>query len=455
LTPEAGPALVPRGKVTGGSSAINGHIFLRGIPEDFDGWAVQGNPSWSFEQVLPYFCRLERDLDFRAPYHGAAGPIPVWRFPRQEWLAPQVAFERACQEAGFAACPDFNAPEAGGVGPVPMNTYHGIRWSTSLGYLDAARHRLNLTIRPQCFAQRILFEGQRAVGVEVLSAEERFVVHGEEIVLSAGAVGSPHLLLLSGVGPAADLEALGVRVRLDLPGVGKNLRDHPHLHATWRPAFGYPMHPELPRYQTALRYTSPVTPGGPAGAGAAPLRNDMQILMISYATGRVDRGGDGRTPVGMAMLPVLNLARGQGELRLQSAEPTIQPRLDFNLLAEAYDRERLREALRLCIRLGEHAAFAGILGQRLAPPDDVLTSDEALDAWMRREVWHTNHCSGTCKMCPSSDPLAVVDEAGRVHGLQGLRVADASIMPDCVRANTNATTMMIGERLADLIVRGD
>lgn len=444
-TPVAGPLAVFRGKVVGGSSAVNGQIFLRGIPEDLDAWAAAGNDLWSFERVLPYFRRLERDLDFGdRPYHGADGPIPVRRFRRDEWLPPQVAFVEACRDLGFADCPDFNAPNAEGVGPIPLNTYEGVRWGTHLGYVDAARHRLNLVIRPRCTVQRILFEGRRAVGLSVASGTELQTVYGGEIILCAGPVGSPHLLLLSGVGPAEQLRAAGVPVLHDLPGVGQNLRDHPHVGALWRPRPGYPMLPDLPRYQVALRYTAP----------GSTLRNDMQILMVSFAAGRVDRGGDGRTPRGIVIQPVLNLADGQGEVRLRSAEPSVQPLIDLNLLAEARDRRRLRDGLRLAARLGRHPAFAHLLGERIAPADDVLEPDAALDAWMLREVTHTHHLSGTCKMGPASDPGAVVDQRGRVYGLERLRVADCSVMPDCVRANTNATAIMIGERLADLILEG-
>jgi choline dehydrogenase len=202
------------------------------------------------------------------------------------------------------------------------------------------------------------------------------------------------------------------------------------------------MDPDAQRYQTLMRYTAP----------GSDRRNDMQILMSSYATGRVDRGGDGRSNPSLVIQPVLNLAVGQGELRLQSDDPTIQPLLDFNLLAEEEDRRRLRDALRLSVRLAEHAAFRGMLGERIAPDDATLASDEALDAWMLREVTSTNHISGTCKMGPAADRLAVVDQRGRVHGVEGLRVADASIMPDCIRANTNATAMMIGERMAELLL---
>lgn len=173
--------------------------------------------------------------------------------------------------------------------------------------------------------------------------------------------------------------------------------------------------------------------------------------MVSYATGRVDRGGDGRTPLGVVLQPVLNLATGHGTIQLRSDDPSVQPAIDFNMLGDAFDRRRLRESLRLAVRLGGHPAFAGILGERIAPSDALLESDAALDTWMLREVAHTNHLSGTCEMGPAADPLAVVDQRGRVHGLERLRVADCSVMPDCVRANTNATAMMIGERMADLI----
>ena len=443
MTPNAGPMLVPRGRVVGGSSAVNGEIFLRGIPEDFDGWSAAGNAEWSFERVLPYFRRLERDVDFGdAPYHGNHGPVPVRRAPMAEWLPAQVAFYEACRAAGFADCPDHNAPHVSGVGATPMNTLDGIRWGTNLAYVERVRHRLNLTIRGRCQVSRVEIEGRRATGLVVQSGGEVFTVRGEEIVLSAGAIGSPHLLMLSGIGPADQLREHGIAIHADLPGVGQNLRDHPHAYATWRPTFGHPMDPSRQRYQTLLRYTAP---------GSAD-RNDMQILMSAFSSGRVDRGGDGRTPLGLTIQPVLNLARSAGTLRLQSADPGVQPLLDFNLLGDPADRRRLRDGLRLSLELGQHAAFRDILGSRVAPGDADLTTDDALDAWMMREVTTTNHISGTCKMGGVGDTAAVVDEYGRVHGVDGLRVVDASIMPDCVRANTNATTMMIGERVADLML---
>jgi choline dehydrogenase len=443
-SPLAGPMIVPRGKVTGGSSAINGEIFLRGIPEDFQGWAEAGNDLWSWDHVLPFYKKLERDLDFQDDFHGTDGPIPVRRDTRDELLPPQIAFVEACVAAGFPECRDHNAPRVSGAGPTPMNTVNGIRHSTSVSYLDPARHRLNLTIRSNCHVHRIQLQGTRATGLVVGSGTERFTVSADEIILSAGAIGSPHLLLLSGIGPADQLRRAGIDPVHDLPGVGQNLRDHPHVYTAWRPVFGYPMHPDLRRYQTLLRYTAP----------GSDLRNDVQLLMAAYATGRVDRGGDGRTPLGMVIQPVLNLARSVGTLQVQSPDPNVQPRLDFNLLDDASDRRRLRDALRLCIQLAAHPAFKDIIAGRIAPTDEDLSSDDALDRWMLREVTTTNHVSGTCKMGPASDPLAVVDQHARVHGLDHLRLVDASLMPDCIRANTNATTMMIGERVASLILEG-
>jgi choline dehydrogenase len=442
-TPEAEPMLVPRGKVTGGSSAINGEIFLRGVHEDFEAWEADGNDRWSFSHVLRSYCRLEHDFDFELDkeFHGQAGPIPVRRWRRDEWLKPQTAFVEACTGNAFPFAADLNAPDASGVGPLPLNTVNGIRWSTALGYLPSARGRANFTLLADATARQVVLERGRAVGliVERHGVTRRYMAN--EVILSAGAIGSPHLLMLSGIGPADQLRAADVQVHHALQGVGQNLRDHPHVYATWQPAVDYSMNAEAPRYQVALRYT----------ASDSHLRNDMQILMVSFATARVDRGGDGVTPVGITLQPVLNRAASHGKLRLQSPNPAIQPALDFGYLRDASDRRRLRDSLRLCVELASHPAFRRLLGKRIAPEDAELASDATLDRWMAREVSSTNHISGTCKMGNSSDPMAVVDQFGRVHGLQGLRVADASIMPDCVRANTNATTMMIGERIAELI----
>ncbi len=444
-TDTAGPLLVPRGKVTGGSSAINGQVFLRGVPEDYAAWAAMGNNQWTFEELMPYFRKIENDTDFGSQdLHNAEGPIIVRRFPEAEWRPDQAAFYTACRTLGFDDSPDHNAPDVSGVGAVPLNNPDGIRWSTALGYLNMARHRLNLTIKPNCTVHRLLFNGRRATGVEVECGGERFVVEGEEIVLSSGAIGSPHILLLSGVGPADNLREVGVPPVHELPGVGQNLRDHPIVYMAFKTRDSYPLDGLAPRMQVALRYT----------AADSHLRNDLQVLMQSFATQRIDRGGDRMTPLGIGMIGVLNLAVGAGEMRLTSTDPNTQPFLDYNYLQDAFDRRRLREVVRLCVRLSEHKSFRDIIESRLTPTDADLASDDALDAYLLREAMSGQHISGTCKMGPDTDPMAVVDQFGRVHGLEGLRVADASIMPDCIRANTNVTTMVIGERIADFMRQG-
>ena len=443
-TETAPPMMVPRGKVTGGSSAINGQVFIRGLPEDYDSWADMGADEWSFEKLLPFLRKLETDVDFRDDFHGTDGPIIARRFKRHEWLPAQTAFHDACVSAGFPYSADFNHPDSTGVSPTAFNNPDGIRWSTALGYLNMARHRVNLTIRPDCMAHRIVFDGRRAVGVEVESGGEMFVVEGEETVLCTGAVGSPQLLMLSGVGPADHLRNLGIEVLADRPGVGQNLRDHPMVYVTWKTKEDHEFDGLAPRGQFVLRYT----------AEGSQLRNDMIFFMSSYATALVNQGGSRMEPLGIRMLVALFLALGAGELLLTSRDPNVQPFLDFNYLQEPFDRQRMRDGVRLALELAEHDEFQKIIDHRLEPLASDLESDEALDEWMMREATTGQHISGTCKMGPASDPMAVVDQYGKVHGLEGLRVVDASIMPDCVRANTNVTSIMIGERVADFMRSG-
>jgi len=444
-TETAPPMMVPRGKVTGGSSAINGQVFLRGVPEDYDSWAAKGNDQWSFQNVMQYLRMVESDTDFGGgDFHNSEGPIIVHRFKPETMLTEQTAFYNACRAEGIPDSPDHNAPGASGVGPCPVNNPNGIRWSTALGYLDMARHRLNLTIKANCTVHRILFDGKRATGVQVESGGETFTAEGEEIILSSGAIGSPQTLMLSGVGPADQLQALGIPVVHDLAGVGQNMRDHPMVYVTFRTKKDHPMDGFAPRVQMALRFT----------AEDSDLRNDLQVLMQSFATGKVNEGGDRMEPLGIRMLAILNLAVGSGELRLTSADPAVQPFLDYRYLDEDFDRRRLRDLVRLCVKLGQDEGFKDIIEERIEPTDTELASDDALDVFMRREVTTGQHISCTCKMGPASDPMAVVDQYGKVHGLQNIRVVDASIMPDCVRANTNVTTMMIGEHIADFIRQG-
>ena len=444
-TDVAPPMPVPRGKVTGGSSAINFVGFLRGVPEDYDGWASRGNDQWSFEEILPYFRKLEADQDASGDFHGADGPIIVHHLGSASWDPIQQTFYNACKAAGFPDTQDHNDVNATGVGPAITNTHNSVRISTAQGYLSTCRHRLNLTIRPNCTAHRIVFRGNRATGVVVESGSEQFTIEGDQIVLSAGAIGSPHLLMLSGVGPAEQLNGLGIPIVQDTPGVGQNLRDHPKVIVVWSVKDGAPLELERGGGGAVLRFT----------AQDSHLRNDVAISLGTYAMGRInpltedptDQVSSPRVEMTVGLL----LEVGSGEIRIASTDPHIQPSLDYNYLTESFDRQRMRDAVRLCLRMAEHEGFNGILSERLDPTDDDLSSDDALDNWLMRTATTYSHVSCTCKMGPASDPVAVVDQYGRVHGLEGLRVADASIMPDCVRAWINATVMMIGERMADLI----
>jgi len=439
------PFPLPRGKVTGGSSAINGQVLFRGIPEDYDNWAAWGNHEWAFTRVLPYFRKMETDVDFGGDdFHGSDGPIPVRRYKKEEWLPHARAFYEACLAEGFRDDPDQNHPESTGVAARPLNNRDGIRISTALAYLDTARHRLNLTVRANVLARRILFEGKRAVGVEAESGEEIFVAEGEQIVLSGGAINSPQLLMLSGIGPASHLRSLRIPVAHDLPGVGQNLRDHPSLFLTFH-AYGEPPDVLAPAIQVGLRYT----------VEGSYLRNDMQLsplLMTSEHRPANAQFNSDENHFGLSI--GLQLALGAGEVRLTSRDPHIQPHLDYRYLEAPFDRERMRKAVRLAVQLSEAPAFRDVIIGRVSPTDADLASDEALDNWMLRNVMTQHHSSGTCKMGPESDPTAVVDQYCRVHGLEGLRVVDASVMPDVIRANTNSTTIMIAERVADWIREG-
>jgi len=441
-TPFQKGMLVPRAKVIGGCSAHNGPgpNFWRGTPEDYDHWAELGNVLWSYASVLPYFKKLEQDLDIQDEFHGADGPIPVHRHKRDTWLPMQVATYQACVDAGFPEHPDVNHPRYTGVAPRVENNVDGVRMSTALCYLNPSRHRTNLTISADSTVTRILFNGQRAVGIEVEGGDHSYKMEGEEIIVCAGAVASPHLLMVSGVGPGDHLAKLGIPLVRNLLGVGQNMRDHMSVPVTLKAKPGFPLHPTEPRQSVCLCYT----------AEHSSTRNDMLITPISFATA-VQNGGDPMTPLGVGFGVSLYLANSVGELRLTSSDPKALPSMDFRYLEDPWDRKRLREAVRLCLRLLEKPVYGDIVEERVTPTNEDVSSDDSLDTWLLKNVNTSYHVSGTCKMGPSSDPMAVTDQHLRVHGIESLRVVDASVMPNVIRANTNATTIMIGERAADLI----
>ncbi len=424
-------AAVARGKVFGGTSAINHQIFLRGLPEDFDHWAELGNDEWSYTKVLPYFRRLETDQDISDDFHGTDGPIKLTRHKQEDLLPLQRAFHAACLSAGHRDDPDMNNPDGEGVGAIPLNYVDGVRVSTAIGYINPCRNRLNLTIKANVTAHRVLFEGKRAIGVLVESGGEMFELFGETIILSAGAIASPQLLMLSGVGPKDVLDGLQIPVVHESPGVGKGMKNHPAVSLRFKPVDGYSLEPGSPRNQLGLRFS----------ARGSDHKNDIQVQTLT--SGPLGHEAD-EIRVGCR----LEFPEGAGTLTITSPDANVQPWLDYQFLVETSDKTRLREAVRECAELFEDSGFQTVIDSRIAPTSEELASDDLLDGWIASTLSIAGHTCRTCKMGPASDPLAVVDQYCQVHGVEGLRVIDASVMPEITTANTNATTIMIGERAA-------
>jgi choline dehydrogenase len=427
-----------RGKLVGGTSAINAALAVRGTPADFDDWAARGNPLWSWDSVLPYILRLENDQDYRDAIHGTGGPVPVVRWRTEEWTAEQRAFYHACRAAGFADLPDHNHPQAEGVGSAPMNRIGLQRVSTARAYLDPVRQRPNLTIRSHCLVDQVRFSGEQAVGVD-LGYE---TVYANRILLSAGAIGSPAILLRSGIGPARDLMALGIAPRLDLPGVGAQLWDHPSAPLWLAPQQGVG-DPSAPYFQVMARYTE----RGDAGS------SDM-FLVMAGCTGVTDApviqaavGG----PVAFAICPVLMQPRSVGRLTLVSADPHQQPVIDLNFLGDAEDLRMLMAGLRRAWDIARRQEMRSVVARVADLDDAMVASDDALAAYVRANVDTFCHALGTARMGATDDAGAVVDEQCRVRGMAGLWVADASVIPAPPRVPPHLITIMIAERVADYL----
>jgi predicted dehydrogenase (TIGR03970 family) len=426
---------VQRGRVVGGSSALNAAVFLRATPWDHAGWAAAGNDLWSYARVLPAYRRLEADRDFGdSPVHGADGPMPVQRIPVVHPVAD--AFAAATAEFGFPDEPDKNAGAAPGVGPVPLTVAGGVRVNTATAYLTPRRGLPGLTVRGGVRVRRVVVERGRAVGVET----DDGTVRAREVVLSAGAVGSAHLLLLSGIGPAGPLRALGLDVVVDLPGVGADFTDHPHVYVAYRPRIAVP-DGALP-LSGVLHATAASTPTGSAVPG------DLELLPWLTPFSRVAGGAAGDDlVVGVG----LQREESRGTLSLRDGDPGTPPRLQYGYLRAESDRRRLREGVRLAADLLRTRAFASLGATRTELPDDVLADDRALDGWIRARLTTAVHLSGTARMGPDGAPGAVVDQELRVRGVEGLRVVDTSVLPEAPTRGTAAAAVMLGERAAELM----
>ena len=438
ITEEQGEIHVAQGKVIGGGGSINGQVFLRGVPEDFENWANMGNDEWGYLNVLPYYRMSESDRDIRDDFHGSDGPIPISRRQEGEWPSIQKAFHAACIEAGYPVSEDMNGPQPDGVAPVPMNNLNGVRMSTAITHLSPLRHRLNLTVRGNVFVRRVLFEGKRAVGVEAESGGEIFKVEAERLVLSAGALKSPHILMLSGVGPKEQLDTFGIPVVHEAQGVGANLWNHAIAPVSFRVKDDVELVADSSAVRVALRYTAE----GSSDPG------DMLMMtnsLFNSLTGEILGNREARVSL------ALELPHGAGYLRLASSDPTVQPNFNYRYLQHPEDMRRMRDGVRLGAKILESEAYKDVCETRLTPTDEILGSDDSLDLWIKQVVGTARHVSGTCRIGPDSDPVAVVDQHCKVKSIEGLWIADSSVMPQVPRSNTNATAIMIGERVAEWV----
>jgi choline dehydrogenase len=431
--PTAGQILFafPRGKVVGGSSAVNTCIALRGKPHDYDEWGLD---EWTWERCLPAFRRLETDLDVRNRWHGGDGPVPIRRHRPEELVPWQAAFLEACAAAGLPRCADHNDPTTTGAGPHAMNKLDGERMSAARCYLGPrVRRRDNLRIQADTLVRRVLFHNRRVSGVEVERRGAVELLPCEKVVLSAGAIATPGILLRSGIGPRATLARLGVPLVAEVPAVGARLLDHPGASLFFLPKGGVTRLRD-PIVQTTLRYTS----------GASEYVDDMQVQPSSIFA------------LPWLHLPVVGIAavvgkpRGWGTIEWTSADPRVAPRIHSALLHHPDDRARAVEGLELAWRLARQGPLAEMA--RLVYPAERWLRD--LDAVIRRSCGSGYHPCGTVPMGREGDARAAVDPHGRVRGVEGLLVADASIMPTVPSSNTNLPALMIGERFGEWLREG-
>jgi choline dehydrogenase len=453
----------PRGKLWGGSTSVNGTVYMRGHPLDYDEWAALGNLGWAYQDVLPFFKRHEHyDRYDRASagWHGSGGELSVERPAQNNPLAH--AFVQAASEAGHARNEDFNGATQDGFGIFDLNQRAGVRWSSSRAFLHPALTRSNLTVWSNALVERIRLQGHRAVGVTLRQQGQTVqLAAGSELIVCAGTVNSPQLLMLSGIGPAAALSRWGIPVTQDRPGVGANLQDHPTISLalrnpsaesyalSWRTApraalapFRYALH------RSGMLASNAAEAGGFIRSLPGLDRPDVQY---TFMVGMKDNPRTLPRQHGYFLHMAVLRATTRGSLELASSDPSAKPLMQPNFLENPADIATLTRALREARRIVGMPALARLSGAELLP-GPAVQDDAAIEAFIRQRVATTYHPVGTCKMGSGNDSMAVVDAQLRVHGMQGLRVADASIMPNLVGGNTSAPAMMIGERAAHFIL---
>ncbi|WP_099911459.1 choline dehydrogenase [Puniceibacterium antarcticum] len=469
--PDAGttgkPAYWPRGKVLGGSSSINAMVYIRGQAGDFDDWAALGNPGWSFDELLPIYRRMEDNLAGEDEWRGCDGPLTVSNI--EDSVHPLCAnYLAAAEAAGLARNSDFNGATQEGVGIYQITTRRGFRCSAATAYLQPARKRRNLDVRTRAHVTRILFRGKRAVGVEYLQGTEvKQVTARAEVILSAGAVNSPQILQLSGIGDPATLKPLGIDVLHAAPMVGQNLQDHvgfDHLYKSKKPTLNDVLRPWWGRLRVGLQYvlirTGPLSlsvnqGGGFVRTNPAHSRPNIQLYFspVSYTRAQPGKRALMSPDVFSGFLMGVSNChpKSRGSIDIRSADPAAPPKIVPNYLSCDEDVSELLEAGNMLRRIAATAPMQDIIAQELKPGPQI-TSDAEMIADIRARTGTVFHPCGTCSMGPAQES-AVVDARLRVHGLDGLRVVDASIFPRITSGNLNAPSMMVGEKGAQMILQ--
>ncbi len=446
---------IPRGKALGGSSSMNAMLYVRGRPLDYDSWEAQGAPGWGYRDVLPYFRRSEDNVRGASEYHGAGGPLRV-----SEQRSPRPMNRRflaACEAAGIPRIADYNGPEQDGASMFQVTQFGGKRFSAADAYLRPALSRPNLEVRTKATVLGVEFDGDRAVGVRLRKGRRDVEVAraGREVLLSAGAIGSPQLLLLSGIGPEQELRTAGVEARHDLPGVGGNLQDHPFVTIIWEvsdPQTLYGADSPKQLAEWLLRRSGKLSSTVAEAVAFTRTRGGLPAADIQLHMGAAyyeDHGAEEYDGHCAVIAPTLVSPKARGQIWLRSADPTAKPHIITNSLSEPDDVESLLAGMRLAREIAAQSPMSEIVLKELKPGSGVVEREE-LEADLRRRLMLIYHPVGTARMSDTHE-IAVVDSKLRVHGLQGLRVIDASVMPTIVGGNTNAPTIMIAERAADFI----
>ena len=429
---------LPRGRVMGGSSATNACVWLRGSAPDYDQWAAWGNPGWAFDDLLPAFKRAESDpLAPHNPLHGHDGPVPIERIPDNHVTPLERVMYATADELDFDHIPDLNGDRSQrpGIGPVPKNVLDGVRMAGAFTYLEHARHRPNLTIISDTLTDRVIFDGDRATGVRAANGQEFL---GREVILSAGAYGSPAILLRSGVGPGAHLREMGVEIRHEMAGVGEHLMDHPAARGVNR--FYVMLDEDIPGDRETIIFARPVI-----FARSSQVDDEIDLHLYPIQIYSEDLG-----QWVYRLTPSLQWSRSKGRVRLTSPDPESTLDIDHNYLSDPTDLEALCDGVELSARITATPPLANHLRSVPGHRYDWRDRDE-LRQFVRERVATSYHPSSTCRMGPANDPTAVVDHQGRVHGLEGLRVVDASIFPWGPRCNLHYPTIATAEHIAGML----